>query len=157
MTAADIVCGIEPPGSPVGLACRGAYFEELERRFEAGFDRTLGQAVRDDGMRPPAGAFVVARRAGEPVGCGGFCRIDDEAAEIKRMWTAPQARGLGVARRVLHMLEQRAAAAGYRVIRLDTNRALTEAQAFYRREGYREIGRYNDNPYADLWFEKRLA
>jgi len=33
---------------------------------------------------------------------------------------------------------------------------LVEAQAKYRREGYREIARYNDNPYAQHWFEKKL-
>ena len=45
---------------------------------------------------------------------------------------------------------------GVRTLRLDTNRALTEAHALYRSEGYREIARFNDNPYADHWFEKRL-
>ena len=43
-----------------------------------------------------------------------------------------------------------------KTLRLDTNRALTEAHALYRSEGYREIARFNDNPYADHWFEKRL-
>jgi ribosomal protein S18 acetylase RimI-like enzyme len=41
-------------------------------------------------------------------------------------------------------------------VKLDTNRSLVEAQALYRKLGYREIGRYNDNPYADHFFEKRL-
>jgi ribosomal protein S18 acetylase RimI-like enzyme len=41
-------------------------------------------------------------------------------------------------------------------VRLDTNGTLAEAQALYRKAGYREIERYNDNPYADFWFEKIL-
>ena len=44
-----------------------------------------------------------------------------------------------------------------RRVRLDTNRTLKEAQALYRKAGYREIGRYNDNLYADFFFEKELA
>jgi ribosomal protein S18 acetylase RimI-like enzyme len=42
-------------------------------------------------------------------------------------------------------------------LRLDTNHTLAEAQALYRSAGYREIARFNDNPYADFWFEKQLA
>ena len=72
------------------------------------------------------------------------------------MWTAPEARGQGVARRVLHKLEALAREAGIETLRLDTNRVLVEAQAMYRQKGYREITRYNDNPYAHHWFEKRL-
>jgi ribosomal protein S18 acetylase RimI-like enzyme len=73
------------------------------------------------------------------------------------MWTAPAARGQGVARRMLGELEKLARKAGYRKIFLDTNRSLTEAQKLYRRQGFVETARYNDNPYADFWFEKDLA
>ena len=73
------------------------------------------------------------------------------------MWTAPSARGLGVARRMLRQLEGAAREAGLTTLRLDTNKALTEAHALYRKEGYREVGRFNDNPYAHHWFEKRLS
>ena len=66
------------------------------------------------------------------------------------------ARGLGIARRVVRTLEAAAPEAGLKTLRLDTNRALTEAHALYRKEGYREIARFDDNPYADHWFEKRL-
>ena len=45
---------------------------------------------------------------------------------------------------------------GLKALRLDTNRALTEAHALYRSERYREVARFNDNPCAHHWFEKRL-
>jgi ribosomal protein S18 acetylase RimI-like enzyme len=77
--------------------------------------------------------------------------------EIKRMWVAPEARGLGVARRLLGALEERARKLGRTRVRLDTNRALTQAQSMYRKAGYRGIERFNDNPYADFWFEKDLS
>ena len=76
--------------------------------------------------------------------------------EIKRMWTAPNARGLGIARRVLRWLEVKAREAGLTRLRLETNRALNEAQALYRGEGYWEVALFNAEPYAHHWFEKRL-
>lgn len=153
----DIHFDIAAPDGPEGRACRAAYFQELAHRFEGGFDVELGKASNDEGMTAPQGAFVIARHDGAAIGCGGFCRFDPEIAEVKRMWVAEGARGLGVARGLLRDLERRAAAAGYRIVRLDTNRSLIEALAFYRTEGYREIPRYNANPYADFWFEKRLS
>jgi GNAT superfamily N-acetyltransferase len=77
-------------------------------------------------------------------------------AEIKRVWTAPSARGIGIARRMLRALEAAAREAGIKALRLDTNRALTESHALYHSEGYREVARFNDNPYAHHWFEKRI-
>ena len=72
------------------------------------------------------------------------------------MWVSPDARGLGLGRRLLHELEQDAAAAGACAVRLETNRTLTEAINLYRQAGYREVERFNDEPYAHHWFEKRL-
>jgi ribosomal protein S18 acetylase RimI-like enzyme len=98
---------------------------------------------------------VVARLDGEAAGCGGV-RFHPEFGEIKRMWVAPHARGMGIARRILHRLEELVGERGLWIVRLDTNRVLTEAQALYRSCGYREIPRFNDNPYAHHWFEKAL-
>ena len=72
------------------------------------------------------------------------------------MWVAPEARGLGLGRRLLHELEALAANHGSRVIRLDSNGALVQAIAMYRASGYQEVDAFNDEPYADHWFEKRL-
>ena len=74
---------------------------------------------------------------------------------IKRMWVSRQVRGVGVGRRLLLALEKEAAALGMRLLRLETNRTLHEAQALYRRNGYREVPAFNDDTYADHWFEKR--
>ena len=93
----------------------------------------------------------------EPVGCGALKLHADAPAELKRMWVAPSARGLGVGARLLRELEQQARSAGVRVLRLETNRALKEAIALYRTSGYREVAPFNAEPYAHHWFEKRLA
>ncbi len=72
------------------------------------------------------------------------------------MWVAHEARGLGVGRRLLTELEQRAGNHGARIVRLETNRSLTEAIDLYRSTGYIEVDAFNDEPYADHWFEKHL-
>jgi ribosomal protein S18 acetylase RimI-like enzyme len=73
------------------------------------------------------------------------------------MWVAESARGLGIGRRLLEELESRAASAGARTVRLETNKALTEAISLYRSAGYREVDAFNDEPYAQHWFEKQLG
>ena len=154
--AALVEVTAESPVSEDARRCLEAYFRELEARFESGFDAATDHSARAEDMTPPSGLFVIARLGGEAIGCGGFKRIDKAMGEIKRVWTAPSARGLGVARRVLRALEAAAREAGLKTLRLSTNRALTEAQALYRKEAYREISRFSDNPYAHHWFEKRL-
>jgi DNA-binding MarR family transcriptional regulator len=136
--------------------CLDEYFRELMSRFEEGFDPSRDKAGEMNEMTPPAGVFMLARLEGDPVGCGGLKRIDETTGEIKRVWTAPSARGLGVARRIVRRLEAAARDMGLKRVRLDTNRALTEAQALYRTEGYREVPRFGDNPYAHHWFAKEL-
>ena len=154
--AASVKVAAEAPDTADARLCLSTYFSELAARFETGFDAGADDSARVEDMAPPSGLFVIARLDGDAVGCGGFKRVDKATGEIKRVWTAPSARGLGVARRMLRALEAAAREAGVKTLRLDTNRALTEAHALYRSEGYREIARFNDNPYAHHWFEKRL-
>jgi ribosomal protein S18 acetylase RimI-like enzyme len=73
------------------------------------------------------------------------------------MWVAPEARGLGLGRRLLQELERHARDTGVEVLHIETNRALTEAIELYRSSGYREVEAFNDEPYAHHWFEKRLS
>jgi DNA-binding MarR family transcriptional regulator/GNAT superfamily N-acetyltransferase len=154
--AASVEVAAEAPESADARRCLDAYFNELAARFEGGFDRAKDDSARANDMTPPSGLFVVARLDGEPVGCGGLKRSDKTTGEIKRVWTAPSARGVGVARRVLRALEAAGRDMGIKTLRLGTNRALTEAHALYRKEGFRAIARFNDNPYEHRWFEKRL-
>jgi ribosomal protein S18 acetylase RimI-like enzyme len=101
--------------------------------------------------------FLVATLQAEPIGCGALKFHGDEPTELKRMWVAESARGLGIGRRLLTELESRAAAAGAQVVRLETNKTLTEAINLYRSAGYREVDAFNDEPYAHHWFEKHLG
>ncbi|MDE0780964.1 MAG: GNAT family N-acetyltransferase [Alphaproteobacteria bacterium] len=139
---------------PDSVWCLNQYFAEIDQRFAAGFDRTKGSAPNDGALSPPTGAFVVARSAGEAVGCGGVAYRDGGFAEIKHMWVSETIRGQGLGYKLLIDLEMIASHAGFSVVRLDSNNTLTEAHKLYRRCGYLEVARYNDNPYAELWFEK---
>jgi ribosomal protein S18 acetylase RimI-like enzyme len=143
------------PDSPDAAACLSRYFRELADRFDSGFDASLSSAPTLSGFEPPQGCFIVMRRNGQPIACGGFKR-DRDAAYIKRMWVAGEARGLGLGRQLLEELEQRARSCGYKLIRLETERSLTEAQHLYRSSGYAEVPPFNDEVYAHHWFEKRL-
>ncbi|TCT03312.1 bifunctional helix-turn-helix transcriptional regulator/GNAT family N-acetyltransferase [Aquabacter spiritensis] len=154
--AACVTVALEPADGPDAQACLLAYYRDLDARFEGGFDVAQANPLPEADIRPPRGAFAVARLDGVAVGCGALKRAAPEIGEIKRMWTAPQARGLGIARRLLRLLEATARAGGCTRVRLDTNRALPEAQAFYRAENYRPAAPFNRDPYADFWFEKDL-
>jgi GNAT superfamily N-acetyltransferase len=152
-TAADpITITREAPDGPAARTCLNAYYTELAARFDGGFNP--GAAGYGGGSAEER--FLVAWMDGQPVGCGALVRVDAATAEIKRMWTAPAARGRGIARRLLAALEAEARAAGALVLRLDTNAALAEAQRFYASAGFRPVPRFNDNPYAHHWFAKPL-
>ena len=63
---------------------------------------------------------------------------------------------MGLAKRLMERLEARARALGIGLLRLDSNSALPEAIAMYRRLGWTEIDRFNDDPYPDHFFERHL-
>ena len=155
--AATVELAAVPADSPEAVAAVSSYVAELDRRFPGGFDPGDALTADADALAPPYGTFVLARSADEVVACGGVQRIGDATAELKRMWVHPDWRGAGLGSRLLRHLEDDAARAGHRTVRLDTNGSLAEAIAMYGRAGYRPIERYNDNPYAQAWFEKALT
>lgn len=157
LRAAAITIGIADPAGDEVRACIDAYLQELNRRFDGGFEPARSTSADPDEFTPPHGRILLAHLDGDAIGCGGIKTIGADVGEIKRMWVAPGARGLGVAQRLLDALEQQALSLGLRCIRLDTNRSLVEARALYLRNGYREIAAYNDNPYAHHWFEKSVV
>ncbi len=126
------------------------YVAELDHRFPQGFD--VGTAAP-----APLDLVVVADLVDETVGCGGLIVGPGGTAEIKRMWVAPAARGLGLGRRLLAALEHEAGARGCTAIRLDTNEVLLEAIRLYETSDYEQVPRFNDDPYPTHFFAKDLA
>lgn len=145
------------PSSADVERCLQQYYAELAARFPGGFELRADHAPPVGEFAPPTGCMLIARLFGDPVGCGGIRTLEAGVGEIKRMWISPEVRGLGVGRRLLAELEQVARGRKLHTIRLDTNGSLAEALRLYRTCGYREIPRYNDNPYAQHWFEKTLG
>ncbi len=157
LRASMVRFAIEEPNSPDARWCLEQYFAELNARFETGFDPSLSISADEHELTPPAGAFIVARLHARPVGCGALKFHPGAPAELKRMWVAPEVRGIGLGRRLLAELERLAGDEDVEALRLETNGALREAIALYRSSGYREVPAFNDKPYAHHWFEKRLS
>jgi GNAT superfamily N-acetyltransferase len=145
------------PEHPHARYCLAEYVAELNRRSDRGFDPSVGATALPHEVRPPAGEFFVAYLRGEAIGCGAVKHHAGAPAEIKRMWIAPAARGLGLGRRLLEHLEDCAGAGGARAARIETSAVLTEALALYRSAGWMEIPAFNDEPFADHWLEKALT
>lgn len=159
LTASQVAIEVVDPAGQAAAYCLGEYFAELGRRFEAGFDPALSIPAGPERLAEGGGLFLVASLHSQPVGCGALKFHEAAPTEIKRMWVAPSARGLGLGRRLLGELETRALehAGGPCLVRLETNRALVEAIAMYRGTGYVEVPAFNDEAYAHHWFEKQLS
>ena len=157
LTSTSVKITAVDPEHPDARYCLAEYVAELNRRSTRGFDPSVGATVLPHEVRPPAGEFFVAHLRGEPVGCGAVKHHADQPAEIKRMWIAPTARGLGLGRRLLERLEACALAGGARVMHIETSAILVEALALYRSTGWIEVPAFNDEPFADIWLEKALS
>lgn len=156
----DVRIAAEAADSPVASALLDRYYAELAARFPQGSDVFDGARIAAPltDLVPPRGAFLVAWIGEMAAGCGAVRTLEPGVAEIKRMWVDPLTRGRGVGRSLLAALERAAAVQlGSVTVRLDTAASLAEALALYRSAGYAEIARYNDNPYAAHWLQKRLV
>jgi DNA-binding MarR family transcriptional regulator/ribosomal protein S18 acetylase RimI-like enzyme len=157
LTAAMVDISPVDPSHPHARYCLREYFSELDRRFDTGFDPARSISALDEEMRQPAGLFLVAALHGDPIGSGALKFHGKKPAELKRMWVAKSARGLGLGRRLLTELEDHAARHGVRTVRLETNKTLVEAISLYRSAGYVEVAAFNDEPYAHHWFAKHIG
>ena len=130
--------------------------QEIEELYADRGGSIHSVSAEPEAMTPPAGAFVLVLAGERAVGCGGFKRLNEQTCEIKRMYLRPEVRGLGLSGRLLAALEERAAAAGYIRVRLDTGDRQPAAMHLYATREYREIADYNGNTAATHWFEKEL-
>jgi putative acetyltransferase len=144
------------PSSPEAAGLIGALSRELAKRYDFKDDGSGNFKPQDASV--PRSEFLVGVVDGRPVACGALRPMDEFAAEIKRMYVVPEQRGRGLSKLVLAELERRAAAIGYRAVRLETGTRQPEAIALYERAGYRRIpnfGIYADNPLS-VCYEKEL-
>ena len=155
LVASSVDVRVSDPGGADAKRCLDTYFAELAERY-GGFDPAASRPLAAEQMKPPTGLLLVAYLREEAVGCGALNFLSDDAAAVKRMWVSPAVRGLGLGRRILTELENRARAHGVRLLRLETKDELHEAIQMYLSFGYREVEPFNDEFYADHWFEKPL-
>jgi len=155
LTAGLVDVRIEDPDNRAARFCIQSYFSELDARFKGGFDPSITISADGDELREPNGLLLVARLRGEPVGCGALKFHGSDPTELKRMWVANDARGLGIGRRLLTELEHQARLRDVSILHLETNSSLVEAISLYVSSGYVEVARFNDEPHSDHWFEKR--
>jgi DNA-binding MarR family transcriptional regulator/GNAT superfamily N-acetyltransferase len=156
LIASTVEIRVCDPRHPDARFCLRSYYDELAVRFRDGYDPAVSP-VADNEMTSPAGFLLVASLHNKPVGCGALILYPGSVGLVKRMWAAPSVRGLGVGRRLLFELEDRARCQGVRVMRLETKNELSEAIRMYQTSGYTEVEPFNDEPYADHWFEKALG
>lgn len=105
------------------------------------------------------GIFLIVYREGAPVGCGAFRLLDDETAELKRMYAVPSARGTGLGKRLVTALETEARALGVRRLVLETGIRQAAALALYRNTGFHPIplfGEYCLSPETSVCLGKEL-
>jgi len=119
------------------------------------FDREFHQLAVEYG--PPSGAFLLADRDGEPLGCVGVRRFSDDTAEMKRLYVTPAGRRQGIGRRLAEAAIGAARTMSYARLVLDTLPSLAEARALYRSLGFVETSAYRFNPIrGTTFFELRL-
>jgi GNAT superfamily N-acetyltransferase len=154
-TPDDVTMAVEPADGEGGIAAKDGFFAEIRRRYP-GREDLAPPAVDPRELEAPNGTWVVVRLDGEPLGCGGLKRLDDETCEVKRVYLDARLRGRGLSRALMERLHDEARALGYRRARLDTGSAQPEAKSLYESLGYHEIDDYNGNPMASFWFEREL-
>ncbi|MBK9516361.1 MAG: GNAT family N-acetyltransferase [Anaeromyxobacter sp.] len=146
--------------TPSELDLARALFREYQQAIGVdlcfqGFEAEL--AALPGAYAPPFGQLLLAFDGVAPVGCGAVRPLGPGLAELKRMWTRPEARGRGVARAVATALLAFARQAGHRTIRLDTLEWMTAARSLYASLGFREIGPYYPNPLPGVVYMERTG
>lgn len=129
---------------PVAVRLIEAMGAEMQARYG---DGGLSPAQPQQFLAP--GIFLLAELDGIAVGCGGVRPCGEDAAEIKRMYVDPAARGRGIARGLLRALVAHARARGLTRLLLETGTAQPEAISLYESEGWTPVppfGHYADDP-----------
>ena len=105
----------------------------------------------------PSGGLLLVFCDDLPVGCAGIRRLDNDIAELKRMYVKSEYRGLKIGLALLQQSIDLAKTLGYKKLRLDTLANMTKAQHLYKSFGFHEIDAYRYNPLeGTIYMEKNL-
>ena len=151
------VLSIQP--EPPDTADAKALIKELDAHLNGLYRPENRHGLSIAALQENSVVFLVARWDGVAVGCGAVKFVQDEYAEVKRMYVTPRWRGRGVAQALLTHLEWLARQKGFRVLRLETGVHQPEAVRLYERAGFARcatFGEYTEDG-VSLCYEKRLA
>jgi len=147
---------VEPgdPRDPAASALLKQSHALMERLFPAEDNFYLDI----DALTAPHIAFFVALKAGETLGTAALAD-KGTYGEVKSMFVAETARGLGVGAALLARVEAEARARDLPALMLETGNLLHVAHRLYARAGFTERGIFGDYPHANssLFMEKRLC
>lgn len=151
----DVTIAFETPRQP-----------DVQRLFKAADERLASLYPGESRPGPTAETLVeqnvcciVVRLDARAIGCGGFIADEQNCGELKRIFVDEFARGRGVGRLILEMLEKAACDRGISTMRLETGIKSTEAIGLYRSFGYWErepFGSYRSDPLS-IFMEKCLS
>jgi ribosomal protein S18 acetylase RimI-like enzyme len=158
----DIAISPVDPDGDLGLRALRCYFRDIGSSY---YQRPVTDAEvagymldsPSSNLVGPGGLFLVAERAGEILGCIGVRFEPDRIGVVTRVFVAVGLRGQGFGDRLMDEIERQARQHGLTRLRLDTRHDLVAARRLYARHGFVETAPYNDDPFADHWFEKVLA
>jgi GNAT superfamily N-acetyltransferase len=147
------------PDSDLGLRALRSYFYDVASSYyqRSVTDAEVVEYMRDDpsgDLAPPGGLFLVAERTDQILGCIGLRFGPDRLGVVTRVFVAAPIRGQGLAARLMDEMEQQARRHGLTRLRLDTRHDLVAARRLYARHGFVEVAPFNDEPFAEHWFEK---
>jgi putative acetyltransferase len=146
----------EPFDSPDARRLIAALDEHLASRYPP--EQRFGPNLKPEQLAAGLGTFVIARADGQAVGCGALRKLDEESAEVKRMYVVPEVRGQGVAKNVLEYLEGVGRELGVNRLVLETGIYQAEAIGLYHQAGFEAVrcwGEYAESV-TSVCFEKTI-
>jgi putative acetyltransferase len=152
-TSSDSGFTVSPARSVIELTSTAALFRAYAKALPVdlapqGFSAELSSLPGVYG--PPKGELLLAKRGDHVLGCIAFKPLEAKAAEIKRLFVRPQARGAGVGKALVAAAIAAARKAGYDEIKLDSLPEMAAAIALYKSFGFEPIAPYGSHPYPGL-------
>jgi putative acetyltransferase len=148
-----VVSQVDPRAPPTR-----ALIEELDRHLNRLYPAENNYLMDLDALCAPDVRFFAAQVDGVTLGCGAIRQFSDYT-EVKRMYVSPQARGLGLAMRLIEALEKATRDAGLKLMRLETGIYQYDALALFEKVGFTRTSSFGsypqDDPYS-VFMERKL-
>ena len=123
-------------------------FNELGKRFEPCGRHSFYAIISQYFVQ-----FWCMLSGGDIIGTVALKRHEDDTAELKALYLAKEFRSKGLGTSLLNKAVDYARESGYKRIVLDSMSQYTAAISLYKKSGFRQIDRFNDNIHADIFME----